>query len=141
MHKKSAYILFIAVLGLLALGIVMLFSTSAFAHEGKGDVYYFVKRQAMWLGAGLVICVFTALIDYHFWQRTWWIWMAVAVAALALCLVPHIGLRINGSNRWLGYGSFKVQPSELGKLAVVFFLAWWFTRYEKRSSHWLWGFI
>ena len=141
MHKKSAYILFIAVLGVLALGIVMLFSTSAFAQDSKGDVYFFVKRQAMWLGAGLVVCILTALLDYHIWQRTWWIWMSVAVVALALCLVPHVGMRINGSRRWLGYGHFTFQPSEFGKVAVVFFLAWWFTKFEKRSSHRLWGFI
>src|SRR5204863_158765 len=50
MHRKSAYILFLAVLGLLVIGIVMLFSTSAFARDSHGDVYFFIKRQAMWLG-------------------------------------------------------------------------------------------
>ena len=46
MHRKSAYLVFVAVLGLLAIGIIMLFSTSAFARESHGDVYVFVKRQA-----------------------------------------------------------------------------------------------
>jgi len=69
MHRKSAYILFLAVLGLLVIGIVMLFSTSAFARDSHGDVYFFIKRQAMWFGVGLVICIFAALVDYHLWQR------------------------------------------------------------------------
>ena len=73
MHRKSAYILFLAVLGLLVIGIVMLFSTSAFARDSHGDVYFFIKRQAMWFGVGLVVCIFAALIDYHLWQRTWWL--------------------------------------------------------------------
>jgi cell division protein FtsW len=47
----------------------------------------------------------------------------------------------NGSRRWIGQGPFKMQPSELGRLAVVFFLAWWFSRYEKASGHWLYGFL
>src|SRR6266480_1485574 len=77
MHRKSAYILFLAVLGLLVIGIVMLFSTSAFARDSHGDVYFFIKRQSIWFGIGLVVCIFVALIDYHFWQRTWWLWFSL----------------------------------------------------------------
>ena len=141
MHRKSAYILFLAVLGLLVIGIVMLFSTSAFARDSHGDVYFFIKRQAMWFGVGLVVCIFAALIDYHLWQRTWWLWFAVALVVLALCYVPHIGMRLNGSRRWIGWGPITVQPSELAKVAVIFFLAAWFSRYEKTDRKLLLGFI
>lgn len=140
MHRKSAHLLFLAVLGMLVIGIVMLFSTSAFARDAHGDVYFFVKRQAMWLGVGLFVCTVAAVFDYHFWQRTWWIWFALALGALALCFVPHLGLRINGSRRWVGVGPFTFQPSEIAKVASVFFLAWWFSRYEKRSSNVIYGF-
>ncbi len=141
MHRKSAYILFLAVLGMLVIGIVMLFSTSAFAHDSHGDVYYFVKRQSVWLGVGLVVCAVAALVDYHFWQRTWWIWFGLAVVTLALCLVPHVGMRINGSRRWLGVGPLTIQPSELAKIAAVFFLAAWFSQREKTSGRILQGFV
>jgi len=141
MHRKSAYILFLAVLGLLVIGIVMLFSTSAFARDSHGDVYFFIKRQAMWFGVGLVVCIFAALIDYHLWQRTWWLWFALALVVLALCYVPHIGMRLNGSRRWIGWGSITVQPSELAKVTVIFFLAAWFSRYEKTDRKLLLGFI
>jgi cell division protein FtsW len=141
MHRKSAYILFLAVLGLLVIGIVMLFSTSAFARDSHGDVYFFIKRQAIWFGVGLVVCIFAALTDYHLWQRTWWLWFAVALAILALCYVPHIGMRLNGSRRWIGWGPITLQPSELAKVAVIFFLAAWFSRYEKTDRKLLLGFI
>ena len=141
MHRKSAYILFLAVLGLLVIGIVMLFSTSAFARDSHGDVYFFIKRQAMWFGVGLVVCIFAALTDYHLWQRTWWLWFAVALVVLALCYVPHIGMRLNGSRRWIGWGPITVQPSELAKVTVIFFLAAWFSRYEKTDRKLLLGFI
>ena len=140
MYKKSAYFLFIAVLGLLVIGIVMLFSTSAFARDSHGDTLFFLKRQSVWLGVGLVLCIAAALIDYHFWQRTWWIWIGVAAATLALCYVPHIGMRINGSRRWIGLGPVGFQPSEVAKLAAIFFLAWWFSRYEQLTKHPLFGF-
>ena len=141
MHRKSAYILFLAVLGLLVIGIVMLFSTSAFARDSHGDVYFFIKRQAMWFGVGLVVCIFAALTDYHLWQRTWWLWFALALVVLALCYVPHIGMRLNGSRRWIGWGPITVQPSELAKVTVIFFLATWFSRYEKTDRKLLLGFI
>ena len=140
MRRKSAYLLFLAVLGLLVIGIVMLFSTSAFARDSHGDALFFLKRQAAWLGVGLIICITAALIDYHFWQRTWWIWLGIAAIALACCYVPHVGMRINGSRRWLGLGLVSFQPSEIGKVAAVFFLAWWFARYEKVANHPLFGF-
>jgi cell division protein FtsW len=141
MHRKSAYILFIAVLAMLVIGIVMLFSTSAFARDSHGDVYFFIKRQGLWLGIGLVICTAAALMDYHFWQHTWWLWVGLAIVALAFCFVPHLGMRINGSRRWVGVGPVTFQPSEIAKIAVVFFLAYWFSRFEKASSHPLYGFI
>jgi cell division protein FtsW len=141
MHRKSAYILFLAVLGLLVIGIVMLFSTSAFARDSHGDIYFFIRRQAIWFGMGLVVCTFAALVDYHFWQRTWWLWFAFALVALALCYFPHIGMRINGSRRWVGLGPVTFQPSELAKLAAIFFLAAWFTRHEEAGSSLLSGFV
>jgi cell division protein FtsW len=141
MRRKSAYILFLAVLALLVIGIVMLFSTSAYARDSHGDVYFFIKRQAIWIGIGLVGCIFAALVNYQFWQKTWWLWFTVALVALALCYIPHIGMRINGSRRWVGYGPIAFQPSELAKIATIFFLAAWFARSEKPDGNALLGFI
>ncbi|MDQ6809383.1 MAG: FtsW/RodA/SpoVE family cell cycle protein, partial [Verrucomicrobiota bacterium] len=56
------------------------------------------------------------------------------------CYVPHIGMRINGSRRWLALGPFTFQPSELGKIAAVFFLASWFAQHEKSSGRIVQGF-
>jgi cell division protein FtsW len=141
MHRKSAYILFLAVLGLLVIGIVMLFSTSAYARDSHGDVYFFIKRQAIWVGIGLVACIFAAVVNYQFWQKTWWLWFTVALGALALCYLPHIGMRINGSRRWVGYGPVTFQPSELAKIAIIFFLAAWFARRERPNGNVFLGLI
>jgi cell division protein FtsW len=141
MHRKSAYILFLAVLAMLVIGIVMLFSTSAFAKESHGDVYFFVKHQAVWVVLGFVVCALAALIDYHFWARTWWIWFALVTVTLVLCFVPPIGVRLNGSRRWLQMAGFQFQPSEVAKLAAVFFLAFWYARHEKTSGRLLEGFL
>ncbi|HEX8077779.1 MAG TPA: putative lipid II flippase FtsW [Chthoniobacterales bacterium] len=141
MHRKSAYFLVVAVLGMLVIGIVMLFSTSAFAKDSHNDMYFFVKRQAVWLGVGLVVCAVAALVDYHFWLRTWWIWFGIALITLAFCFVPHLGHRINGSRRWVALGPAQFQPSEIAKVAVIFFLAAWFGNREKESSRLMPGFV
>src|SRR5436853_113271 len=82
MYRRSAYFLFVAVLGLLVIGIVMLFSTSAFAKDSHGDPYFFLKHQSLWFGVGLAVCIAAALIDYRLWQRTWWICLGVATITL-----------------------------------------------------------
>lgn len=119
----------------------MLCSTGAFAQAAHGDVFYFVKRQGMWLVIGIGVCVVASLIDYHFWQKTWWLWFAVAVALLILCFVPPFGLRINGSNRWISLGFANFQPSELAKVSTVFFLGWWYSRFQPRTTEFFMGFV
>src|SRR6476646_3832985 len=141
MQRNSANFLFLAVLAMLVIGVVMLFSTSAFARDAHGDVYFFIKRQSLWLGIGLAALIAAALVDYHFWYHTWWLWFLLALGVLALCFVPHFGLRINGSRRWVGAGPITFQPSEIAKIAAVFFLAWWFARFESRTRNLIFSFV
>ena len=140
MQKHGIHFLLLTVSALIVLGVVMLFSTSAFAQDSHGDIYFFVKRQVMWLCVGLVAAVVAARIDYHFWERTWWVWFGGAFVLLLLCFVPHIGLRVNGSSRWINLGIGTLQPSELAKIGALFFLAWWFSKFEVESKGFLMGF-
>ena len=125
MQRNSVYILLLCVFGLIVLGMVMLFSTSAFALESHGDMYFFVKRQGFWLGVAVVMAIVAACVDYRFWQRSWWIFLSIAFVFLVLCFVPHIGMKINGSHRWVNLRLMTFQPSEIAKIASLFFLAWW----------------
>lgn len=141
MHRNAIHVLLLTVAGLTALGIVMLFSISAFAPESPDDIYYFVKRQGMWLCIAIVGAVVAACIDYNWWKRTWWLFFGVAFVLLILCFIPPIGMRINGSSRWINLGVMTFQPSELAKIAAVFFMAWWFQKYEDKTTTFLHGFI
>ncbi|MEO6848049.1 MAG: putative lipid II flippase FtsW [Chthoniobacterales bacterium] len=141
MQRNSVYILLLAVCGLIVLGVVMLFSTSAFAQDSHGDMYYFVKRQSIWLVAGCILCAAAAISDYRIWQKTWPVWFGVSIILLILCFVPHIGMKLNGAHRWINLGKISFQPSEVGKIAIVIFLAWWFTKYEKTTGKLLDGLI
>lgn len=141
LQRHSIHILLLVIAWLVTLGVVMLFSTSAFAQQAHGDTYYFVKRQCFWLGIGFVACTFAALVDYHVWQKWWWVIFAGAVVLLMLCFAPHIGLNIKGSRRWINLGFANFQPSELAKLAAIFFLAWWYDRYAPRTREFFFGFV
>ncbi len=141
MHRNAIYVMLFATAGLTALGLVMLFSTSAFAQESHGDIYFFVKRQGIWLVIAMAGAMAAACIDYRWWKTTWWIFFTGAFVLLILCFVPPIGMRINGSSRWLNLGPMTLQPSELAKIAALFFLAWWFEKHESQSATFLRGFF
>ncbi len=140
MRRATAYILIVSVLSLLAIGIVMLLSTGAFAKDSRGDMYFFVKRQAMWLGVGGVALLCAALLDYRWWARLWPYVFGVSVVALILCFIPPVGMKINGSWRWVNLGVASFQPSELAKVAALFFLAWWYHRHEEAATEFWRGF-
>jgi cell division protein FtsW len=65
----------------------------------------------------------------------------LALVTLVFCFVPHFGMRINGSRRWVSLGPMTFQPSEIAKVAVIFFLAAWFAAREKESRNLLQGFV
>jgi len=69
MQKNVIAFLMLAVAGLIALGLVMLFSTGAFARDSHGDMYLFVKRQGFWLVVGIIAALIAASVDYHFWRK------------------------------------------------------------------------
>lgn len=139
-HRTSVYLLVVTVIGLIVLGLVMLSSTSAYAPESHGSAMFLLKRQVVWLGIGILVCAIAAALDYHHLQKTWWIWFVLSVFLLALCFVPHICHRINGSRRWINIG-VTFQPSEFAKLAAVVTVAWWFARDEEYARQFWRGYV
>lgn len=119
---------FVGLLGIITtlnlLGMVMVLSASSVtALDTYGSTWYVAMRQAMWVGAGVVMCVLVMRVDYHRWRRLAAPALGVSGLLLALVLVPGVGMNINGASRWLGYGPFSLQPSELAKLTVLLFVA------------------
>ena len=137
----NVYLLVVAVVALIGIGIVMLTSTGAYAQDNHGDPQYYLKRQLLWLGVGAVLCVIAAIVDYRWMEKHWWILYTLAAALLICCFVPGIGKKINGSRRWIGAAGQTLQPSEVAKLAALVGLAWWYSRRETISKSFLGGFV
>jgi cell division protein FtsW len=125
--KVAVTILVSCVAALLALGMVMLYSSSM----AQAGTHYLVK-QLVGCAIGLVLCLAAAALDYRRLKKFAWPLFVLAVLLLALVFVPHIGIRRHGAARWLGYGKTSLfQPSEFAKLALIIVLAWyceWFQR-------------
>lgn len=127
--RKSALLAFGLVVAIIvALGLVVLSSASgAYGLRLYHDPYYFMKRQFLYLGAGIVVATCAALFDYHRWRDypvlTWLFYGTVFL--LLLAVFPPLGHKVNGSYRWINLGFFNLQPSEFAKLAIVIMLAVW----------------
>ena len=127
MRKSALFWFGLVVTALVALGLVVLSSASE-ANAMRlhhGDAYYFIKRQFIYLGVGVVLAVAVSTFDYHKW-RDWeflsWIFFAVVM----VLLVAVFGFRaINGSHRWIAVGPIRIQPSELAKLLTVIVVSVW----------------
>jgi len=124
MRSAPDVYMLIATIGLLALGIVMVYSASAvLALHEYGDSYYYLKRQLIFAGLGLVAMYFTMNVDYWIWRKYAKIGLIVCFALLVIVLIPGVGVVRGGARSWLGIGSFGIQPSEFMKLAMIIFLA------------------
>ena len=139
MQSRGVYLLVVAVLAVMTVGLVMLSSTGAFAADNHGDTSKFLRQQSAWLAIGLVAAIVVSIIDYHIWQKTWPYLLGLTIILLILCL-PPFGHKINGSYRWIRFAGFSFQPSELAKLTTIIFLASWFSKHREKTSTFLYGF-
>lgn len=118
-----------AALVLLALGWVMVGSSSiTIAERELGQPFYYLLRQAVYIGVGLALSLAVLRTRLVYWEKAGAALLALGVGLLILVLIPGIGRQVNGSLRWLAFGPFNVQPSELVKLCVVVYMSGYLVR-------------
>ncbi|WP_238418181.1 putative lipid II flippase FtsW [Pseudomonas cannabina] len=129
-------------LALLGLGLVMITSASSeVAAVQSGNTLYMMTRHLVYLLIGLGACGVTMMIPVATWQRLGWLMLLGAFGLLLMVLVPGIGREVNGSMRWIGFGAFNVQPSEIAKVFVVIFLAGYLIRRQQEVRESWMGFF
>lgn len=122
--KPPDFIIFFTTLVLMGLGLVMIFSSSAYTSiELRGDGYYFLKRQAFWAVLGLISMIFFANFDYWKLKKFARLALIINFVLLGLVFIPGVGVELSGAARWIGIGGYTVQPSEFTKLALILFTA------------------
>ncbi len=119
--------LFLAIVFLMGLGLVQIYSSSyIFAIESFNDGLFFVKKQALFILLGIALVLAFAYFSWRVLEKLMLLLWGVAAVGVVLTLIPHIGVRAGGAARWIPIASvFRFQPSELLKYmtpAVVAYL-------------------
>jgi cell division protein FtsW len=133
--------LLIIVLTLLCIGIVTVYSASAFqATRYQGDALYYLQRELMWTILGVVAMLLTLRVDYRHWRRFSLVGMLIILPLLLIVL--KFGVNVYGASRWLSFGSFfSFEPSELTKLVLALYIADWLARKGDQVGTFLYGLV
>lgn len=113
------WILLLTVLAISAFGIVVV--RSATVGDLPGSPNYFFIRQLIYVGVGLLLMLGAMTVDIHRIAAAHWLVFGLLCAGVAVVLA--IGAKVRGSSRWIDLGVFKLQPSEIGKVAIIIVLA------------------
>lgn len=134
--KFAVTTLAFCVAALLALGLVMLYSSSM-SQVGA----HYLMLQLIWCAFGFVFCVAATTLDYQLLRKFAWPIFLLAVLLLLAVLVPHLGRKINGARRWFDFHGVRFQPSEYAKLALVIILAWYGHHCQRHMHTWNRGVV
>jgi len=131
---KPDRILFLVTLVLVGFGVAMVFSSSAIvAKERFGDPNYFSFKQLISATLGLAIMFVVMKIDYHTYRHPVVVFSALAIVVALLVLVFFLATSAN-THRWIQFSGFSLQPSEMAKLALIFFLAYFLEKRKGRAN-------
>lgn len=109
---------------LAAIGLVFIYSASCYSAEiNYGDAFYYVKKQAVSLAAGIILMFAAMKIKTEIFVKLKWVIFAFSVVMLVLVFIPGLGVSSYGATRWINLGFTTIQPSELSKFGFVIFLA------------------
>ena len=123
--------LFAATIGLALFGVVMVYSASAMmAQKEDGNQFYYVLKQGVWVVIGFIAMLVAMQFNYQQLKTRRVVYGLLLISTLALLSVFAFSSS-NGAHRWMKFSWFSVQPSELSKLALVIFLAYFL---EKRAG-------
>ncbi len=134
--QASFYLVLVPAVLLLALGMMMVLSASSvYGFVQFGDAYYFVKRQVVFLALGGLAAAILARRSPQHLKVLGWVLVVAAVGLQLLTFTP-LGFTKNGNTNWVQFGTsfFRVQPSELAKMAIVVWGADIFARKNKLLS-------
>ncbi|GAB1265021.1 putative lipid II flippase FtsW [Aurantivibrio infirmus] len=123
---------------LASIGVLMVASASMSLSESYyEDPWYMLKKHCILLAMGTIGAAIIASIPIRFWQQYGWVLLLLTFILLALVLVPGIGRRVNGSQRWFVFGPISIQASEVAKLLMVMFFASYLSRrHEELKTSW-----
>ena len=131
-------IIVVCALSLTILGLTILFSASV---SLKQDPYFYLSKQVVGAAVAAGLCFVTSRLNLDYLRRYAWVAGGISLMMLTLVLIPHLGIGVNGSKRWLGYGGARLQVSEFAKLTLVFCLAHYLALHQTRIAELRRGYL
>src|SRR5699024_8118754 len=116
-------------------------SSHVWAEYKYDDGFFYLKRQLLFAGAGLVAMYVLYKIPYYIWINHVYLIFFLCLTLLLLVLVPGIGLVRGGAQSWIGVGAFSIQPSEFMKLGLLLYLSWYAIKYKAHMTTFKKGFL
>jgi cell division protein FtsW len=124
-HYSFDPVMLTAVILLAGIGLVAVYSASSILAEQRyGDHYYYLRKQIMFCLLGFIIMILAKNINYLFYRRFVYFFLVSSVILLGLLLVPELGMRVGGAQRWFKVGFISIQPAEIVKLSLAMFMAY-----------------
>jgi cell division protein FtsW len=136
--KLAVTTLVLCVTSLLALGMVMLYSSGMYRSGMTQVGTRYLTMQLVWCVLGLAACVAATAVDYRQLKRIWWVPLLIGEVMLVLVLSRH---KINGARRWFSFGVVHLQPSEFAKIALIIALAWYGEHFQRQMPQWRRGIL
>lgn len=136
--KDTNWWVFGLVLGIVLFGVLMIYSASSYnAEKNFGDSMYFVYKQLIGVGLGVVGMIVCSKINYKVLLKLMYPALIVGVGVLVVVLIPGVGIELYGARRWIGVGGMSFQASEIAKFAFIIFASGYMAKnYEKMTSFW-----
>lgn len=134
-RNKTNIIIIACTLALAIFGCVMVYSASKHsAMHQYGDQFFYLKKQILGVVIGAIGLVICSLVKHRVYKRFYWLFYIIGLVFLVLVFIPGLGRTSYGATRWIGIGGFTMQPSEVAKFALVFFLAGYLSDGDKLAS-------
>ncbi len=129
--KKYLILYNVVLFSIIGIGLIMIYSASSIWAEYKtGNPYYYLLRQGLFFGVGLIGYIFASRIHYQFWFKHANKIFIGCLVLLVLVLIPGVGIVRGGARSWIGIGDFSIQPAEFMKLGLIIFTAKFLTKNE-----------
>ena len=134
-NRKNSIIIFLCTMFLVVFGCVMVYSASKHsAIQQYNNQFFYLTKQIIGVAIGLIGFVVCSLINHSIYKKFYWIFYIVGLVFLVLVFVPGLSRTSYGATRWIGIGSFTIQPSEIAKFCLVVFLAGYLSDGDKLST-------
>ena len=126
---------------LLLIGLVMVTSASVTLAARDGDAFFFLERQLLFAGVGVLFAAIALRIPTETWERLRFVLLAAAMLMLLFVLIPGLGHSVNGSRRWLRLLGMNFQASEAARVLLLIYLCSYVVRREEEVRTTLIGFL